>query len=258
MASFKTVHTSYHSNRVDDAGNRGTTLYQGVRDHRRRERGRLRAGREHRQGFERHLSNRLERLFSSTGSKLALPPGGVDSGWTNDGPHSIPETTTFTTRSKDTLDLPGSGWQCTGTNNLTPKDDILHAYSFAFRPTSGPRMGHLIIYGGFERFANNGAGDLGYWLFADPNVACSTSGATTNFSGAHTVGDLLIVGEFSTGGSVTTLSVIEWVGAGPCATPAGPNLCLITTPGNADCTLASSADNICARVNVSSLSTKIF
>src|SRR2546427_5519531 len=193
-------------------------------------------------------------LFNSTGGRLALPSGGVDSGWTNDGPHSVPETTTFTTGSKDTLDIANNGWQCTGTNNLTPKDDILHAYSFAIRPTFGPRMGHLLIYGGFERFANNGAGDLGYWLVADPSVSCVTSGATTSFTGAHTVGDLLVVGEFSTGGSVTTLSVIEWTGAGPCATPAGPNLCLLTTPGNADCQLASSSHNVCARVNIASQS----
>src|SRR6058998_3456202 len=193
-------------------------------------------------------------LFSAAGVELPLPTGGVDSGWTNDGPHSVPETTTFTTGSKDTLDLPNSGWQCTGTNNLTPKDDILHAYSFAIRPVNGSRAGHLLIYGGFERFANNGAGDVGYWLLADPSVSCVTSGPTTSFSGAHTVGDLLVVGEFTTGGSVTTLSVIEWTGAGPCATPAGPNLCLLTTPGNADCQLASSAADICARVNVASQS----
>ncbi len=60
-------------------------------------------------------------LFSPAGVELPLPTGGVDSGWTNDGPHSVPETTTFTTGSKDTLDLPNSGWQCTGTNNLTPR-----------------------------------------------------------------------------------------------------------------------------------------
>jgi len=196
-------------------------------------------------------------LFTNTGAKvLPFPPGGVDSGWTNDGPHSTRENTTFTTGSKDTLDLPASGWQCTGTNNLTPKDDILHAYSFAIRPTSpGPRQGHLLIYGAFERFANNGAGDLGYWLFADPSVGCATSGATTNFNGAHTVGDILVVGEFSTGGSITTLSVIEWTGAGPCATPAGPNLCLLTTPGNADCALALVTDNVCAKVNTASITT---
>src|SRR5213593_79882 len=193
-------------------------------------------------------------LFNSNGGRLALPSGGVDSGWTNDGPHSLRETTTFTTGSKDTLDIANSGWQCTGTNNLTPKDDILHAYSFAIRPATGNRAGHLLIYGAFERFANNGAGDLGYWLLADPTVSCSTSGATTSFTGAHTIGDLLVVGEFSTGGTVTTLSVIEWTGSGPCATPAGPNLCLLTTPGNADCQLASSSDNVCARVNIASQS----
>src|SRR2546426_3784670 len=194
-------------------------------------------------------------LFNSTGGRLALPSGGVDSGWTNDGPHSLRETTTFTTGSKDTLDIANSGWQCTGTNNLTPKDDILHAYSFAIRPATGNRAGHLLIYGAFERFANNGAGDLGYWLLADPTVSCSTSGATTSFTGAHTMGDLLVVGEFSTGGTVTTLSVIEWTGSGSCATPAGPNLCLLTTPGNADCSVALVTDNVCAKVNTASITT---
>jgi len=194
-------------------------------------------------------------LFNSNGGRLALPSGGVDSGWTNDGPHSLRETTTFTTGSKDTLDIANSGWQCTGTNNLTPKDDILHAYSFAIRPATGNRAGHLLIYGAFERFANNGAGDLGYWLLADPTVSCSTSGATTSFTGAHTIGDLLVVGEFSTGGTVTTLSVIEWTGSGSCATPAGPNLCLLTTPGNADCSVALVTDNVCAKVNTASITT---
>src|SRR5713101_5453286 len=82
-------------------------------------------------------------LFSSTGTTNTLPPGGLDAHWVSDGPHSVTDATTFTTGSKDTLDI-NANWACTPSNNLTPKDDILHAYSFAIVPGSGSRAGHLL------------------------------------------------------------------------------------------------------------------
>src|SRR2546426_11903698 len=101
-------------------------------------------------------------LFNSAGVTQTLPAGGLDAHWVNDGPHAVTDLTTFTTGSKDTLDIANNGWQCTPSNNITPKDDILHSYSFAIVAPSGtPRAGDLLVYGGFERFANNGAGDLG-------------------------------------------------------------------------------------------------
>src|SRR6266567_831925 len=181
-------------------------------------------------------------LFSSTGTTLTLPTGGIAASWVNDGPHSVVDQTTFTTGSKDILDIANAGWQCTPSNNITPKDDILHAYSFAITPTFGPRAGHLLIYGAFERFANNGAGDLGYWLLQDANVGCSSSKGAVSFSGAHTVGDILLVGEFSIGGSVTTLNAFKWVGG---TSP----LLNMTSTGAADCQTAPSSANFCSRSN---------
>ncbi len=103
-------------------------------------------------------------LFSSTGATNPLPPGGLDAHWVNDGPHSVTDTTTFTTGSKDILDI-SANWACTPSSNITPKDDILHAYSYAaIAPPGTSRAGDLMVYGGFERYANNGAGDLGLWL----------------------------------------------------------------------------------------------
>src|SRR5215510_2041411 len=151
-------------------------------------------------------------LFSSSGATQTLPTGGLDAHWVNDGPHQVVDQTTFPTGSKDVLDIANAGWQCTPSNNLTPKDDILHAYSFATVPGAGPRAGHLLVYGAFERYANNGAGDLGYWLLQDGNVGCSSTKGAVSFSGAHMTGDILLVGEFSVGGSVTTLNAFEWVG----------------------------------------------
>src|SRR6266487_3144433 len=187
-------------------------------------------------------------LFDSTGSTNPLPPGGLDAHWVNDGPHAVTDTTTFTTGSKDILDIANAGWQCTPSGNLTPKDDILHAYSFAIVPQSGPRMGHLLVYGGFERFANNGAGDLGLWLLQDPTVACSSTKGAVSFTGAHVVGDILFVGEFSTGGTVTTLNAFEWVGG---SSP----LLNITATGGADCRTADMTANFCSRSNTVSIST---
>src|SRR6266581_1605575 len=114
-------------------------------------------------------------LFDSSGVTQPLPQGALDAHWVNDGPHAVTDLTTFTTGSKDTLDIANAGWQCTPSGNITPKDDILHSYSFATVPQSGPRAGDLLVYGGFERFANNGAGDLGLWLLQDPTVACSST-----------------------------------------------------------------------------------
>src|SRR5438132_4416472 len=191
-------------------------------------------------------------LFSSTGATNPLPPGGLDAHWVNDGPHSVTDTTTFTTGSKDILDI-SANWACTPSSNITPKDDILHAYSYAaIAPPGTSRAGDLMIYGGFERFANNGAGDLGLWLLQDPTVSCSSSKGAVSFTGVHVVGDILAVGEFSTGGSVTTLNLFEWVGVSK-ANPLG--LMNITATGGADCTVAPVTANVCARSNTGPIST---
>src|SRR5438445_11455641 len=192
-------------------------------------------------------------LFDASGNTQTLPSGGLDAHWVNDGPHSVTDLSTFTTGSKDTLDIANNGWQCTPSNNITPKDDILHSYTFAIVAPSGtPRAGDLLVYGGFERFANNGAGDLGLWLLQDPTVSCSSSKGAVSFTGAHVVGDLLVVAEFSTGGSVTTINMFQWVGISK-ATPLG--VMNITNAGGADCTVAPSSANICARSNTAPIST---
>jgi len=187
-------------------------------------------------------------LFSSTGATNPLPPGGLDAHWVNDGPHSVTDTTTFTTGSKDILDI-SANWACTPSSNITPKDDILHAYSYAaIAPPGTSRAGDLMIYGGFERFANNGAGDLGLWLLQDPTVSCSSTKGTVSFTGVHVVGDVLLVGEFSTGGTVTTLNAFEWVGG---SSP----LMNITATGGADCRTSNPSANFCSRSNTVSIPT---
>ncbi len=181
-------------------------------------------------------------LFAANRTKLPLPPGGLDSSFVNDA--ITPDTTVFNTGSKDTLDLPNSGWTCTAKNTITPKDKILDVYSFAIIPSFGPRHGHLMIYAGYERFSNSGAGDIGIWLFQDPTVNCSTPSGTKQFTGAHVINDTLLTAEFTTGGTVTTLDAFKWVGS---ASPI--NLANITSSGRADCASALATDNFCAKSN---------
>ena len=179
-------------------------------------------------------------LFSSSGTSLPLPPGGLSSGFVNDA--ITPDTTVYTTGSKDTLNIANNGWQCTAKTTVTDKDKILDVYSFAIIPSSGSRAGHLLIYAGYERFANSGAGNIGIWLLGDPTVNCSGANGITNFNGTHVNNDLLVTAAFSTGGSVTTLDAFNWVG--------GASGFLNTTAiTGTDCQTASITANFCARSN---------
>src|SRR5437667_11552095 len=63
-------------------------------------------------------------LFDASGNTNPLPSGGLDAHWVNDGPHKSTDNTTFTTGSKDVLDISNAGWQCVPSSNITPKDDI--------------------------------------------------------------------------------------------------------------------------------------
>jgi len=124
----------------------------------------------------------------------------------------------------------------------------LHAYSFAIVSTFGTTKGDLLIYGAFERFANNGAGDLGYWLLQDSNVGCSSTKGAVSFNGTHTVGDILLVGEFSIGGAVTTLSGFKWVGGTNQLMP------LFNVTSTADCQTAPPGAAFCSRSNTAAQS----
>ena len=248
IASFKTVHTSYHSRSTDDVGYRGTNLHQAFAITDVGNAGVFELDGNIVKDSGTTLPTDWGALFDASGVTQPLPPGALDAHWVNDGPHATTDLTTFTTGSKDTLDIANAGWQCTPSGNLTPKDDILHAYSLAIIPQSGPRMGHLLVYGGFERFTNNGAGDLGLWLLQDPTVSCSSTKGAVSFTGAHVVGDVLLVGEFSTGGTVTTLNAFKWVGG---SSP----LANVTATGGADCRTANITANFCSRSNTVSIST---
>jgi uncharacterized repeat protein (TIGR01451 family) len=112
--------------------------------------------------------------------------------------------------SKDVLGIQGGPWLF---KNGKPqgKDDITHAYAALYKD---PVTEDQILYAGLDRFDNSGDSTAGFWFFVNP--IGQNPGVTTNgghpFVGTHTTGDILLVSDFTVGGSVSTIKVFQWVG----------------------------------------------
>jgi hypothetical protein len=122
-------------------------------------------------------------------------------------------TTIFTGGgSKDDLEI--SSWQHKS-GSVPPKDEITDAYAAVYQVGS-----ELRLYFGADRFANNGAAQIGFWFFQNA-ITLNTNGTFNGVHNAGTVphsasdpGDLLILSDFTVGGSISTIRVFEWVGSG--------------------------------------------
>jgi hypothetical protein len=112
--------------------------------------------------------------------------------------------------SKDTQGIQSGRWLSTG-SKPQGKDDITHAYAALYTDLS---TGHLIIYAGMDRFDNSGDSTAGFWLLRNP--IGETTGVPINgghpFTGSHTDGDILLVSDFTVGGSISTIKVFRWTG----------------------------------------------
>jgi hypothetical protein len=184
-------------------------------------------------------------IFDANGDAVAsLPTGFSDPGFEADfnvngnGTFNTSDNTTYATGSKDTL--PISGWQCNQDNNVNSKIDVMNAYSVSGTNTDGDE----IVYFALERNVNTGTADVGFW-FLQSAVSCVSTGSAVTFSGAHTDGDVLVVSEFTNGGTVSVINVYRWDG--------GANGSLNTTPVGAgvDCRSATTlpGDSACAAAN---------
>lgn len=101
--------------------------------------------------------------------------------------------------SKDDLDV--SNWQHT-VGSVPDKDNLTDAAAAAYQAPNGD----LIIYFMADRFAVNGAAQVGFWFFQD-EVGPQPDGS---FSGDHMDGDILVLAEFTIGGSVSDIDVWVW------------------------------------------------
>ena len=148
-------------------------------------------------------------LFDANGDTVgSLPAGFGDANlvkdFNNNGNTFITsDQTTFATGSKDTL--PISGWQCNFDNNVNSKIDVTNSYAATYTAADGDE----ILYFGIERNVNTGTANVGFWFLQSP-VGCTSTGGAVSFTGEHQDGDLLVVSEFTGGGTVSTINAYRW------------------------------------------------
>jgi hypothetical protein len=86
------------------------------------------------------------------------------------------------------------------------KDDLSHAFAAAFQSSDN----HTILAFGMDRYDTSGAAQLGFWFLGQN--AQPIEGGT--FSKQHTDGDLLVLVNFSVGGTTPNMQVYRWLNGG--------------------------------------------
>ncbi len=135
--------------------------------------------------------------------------------------------------SKDIHDIPS--WEL-ATGGVQDKNDIAHAFAAAY--ISGADN-DLVVYFGLDRYAQNGAAQVGFWFLRNQ---ISPSGSSLGTS--HVVGDVLVQIDFENGGTNPIARVYEWNGSG---------ITLVST--GASCGTAAANDDRCAISNTANSNT---
>jgi hypothetical protein len=118
--------------------------------------------------------------------------------------------------SKDPQNLDQWAWKDAG--GLPDKDNLEHAYAARYSLTpnastcpSGGAATCDLLFAGLDRFDNSGDAQNGVWFFQNKvTTAGGKVGGATGFTGLHTNNDLLIVSDFSNGGTTSTITVYTW------------------------------------------------
>jgi hypothetical protein len=156
--------------------------------------------------------------------------------------------------SKDDLDISQWEWKDQA-GGLPDKDNLTHAYAARYRAEidAGHAGLETLLYFGADRFDNSGDAQIGFWfLQGDVGLITGSGGGSKNTFGPdfHTPGDILVLSNFTGGGTDPTIRVFMWSPGAPGAI--GGNLLPIggseTTP--AECGSATQ-DDFCAITNPS-------
>ena len=113
----------------------------------------------------------------------------------------------------------------------------------------------VVLFFGADRYDGSGDAHMGFWFFQNQiTLGNQKSGGGFTFNGVHAEGDLLVLSNFTNGGTVPTINVFEWapscLGAGkPAANCADKNLRRLANPGAASCLTSPQSDPFCAIVN---------
>jgi hypothetical protein len=152
--------------------------------------------------------------------------------------------------SKDPIDVNQWAWK-DGAGGLPDKDNLLHSFAARY----GTQAGEVLFFGS-DRYDNSGDAQQGFWFFQNSIALGSNSiGGGTGFTGVHRAGDVLVVTDFSNGGTTSTITVYTWdptctkttgSTAGTCG---DANLRIKGTSTNANCSSAAANDQFCGIVN---------
>src|SRR5206468_1542833 len=154
--------------------------------------------------------------------------------------------------SKDDQDISSWAWK---NGSVPDKDELTHAYAARYTCGAGctgtPNDKYLFF--GADRFDNSGDSQIGFW-FLQGNVAPTGSGGGGGSPfgpDKHKTGDVLILSDFTGGGTSVTIRVFSW---DPSHVPASDlvNGALLPLAGGtvSDATCGAAAgDDFCAVVN---------
>jgi hypothetical protein len=173
--------------------------------------------------------------------------------------------------SKDPQD-PENSWLWKPSDTIPDKDTISHAFAAKYSltpsattcPVPAGTTSCDVIFFGSDRFDNAGDAQLGFWFFKS-SVTRDTiaSNGGFKFKGHHTNGDLLVLSDFSNGGTTSTIKIYFWDDTcGSSNTPANKivnnpavgqcganNLRLQLSSDNANCATAAATAAACGIVN---------
>ncbi|MEW5991017.1 MAG: prealbumin-like fold domain-containing protein [Chloroflexota bacterium] len=169
-----------------------------------------------------------ESIFDANGDEVAgnLPAGALDTTGVLDDfvpGASGPDPSYHEPSNKDDQAIDGTGgsevWGCTSVANPTDKTDLVNAYGIAVTGDAatgdGDTADDQLFYFGVERYDNSGDAFIGLWLFQD-DVTCNE--ATGKFEGSKQTGDILVLANFTGGGSDATVQLFKYTaGAGTSA-----------------------------------------
>jgi len=156
--------------------------------------------------------------------------------------HDAANTSIFTTGgSKDEQDVQPS-WRHTN-GSVPDKDDLLDAFAAQYENGN--------LYFGADRSATNGDAQIGFWFFHE-EIALDPDNPG-RFTGVHTAhqvndpgdpdddtnGDILVLSNFSNGGTIPNIRVFEWYGVNDVRLLNG-------VPLNSACSGANAGDVACA------------
>ena len=144
--------------------------------------------------------------------------------------------------SKDINDT--SDWLWT-TSKPQAKNDITHAFAAAYTASNADTAGDTLVYFGLNKYDASGDNFVGFW-FLKGQVGPTGTGIPSGspFSGSHSVGDILILADYTNGGGISTFSVYQWVASG-----GDVSTHLDTVATGVPCTGAPATDVACGTTN---------